>query len=235
VHAFRLNEAAFSPDGRYVATAARYAQLWEATTGRLVYTLHGGEGDAGVGVGPEVDEIGFSPDGTTIVSVGADIRLWKAKSGRLVAVLKQPGRFLPAVHFSPNGKLLVTEGGDYTARVWDVGTGNLRAQLGQSAYDAALRFSRDGRWVVTAGEDGAMRVWEAATGRLLMTFRGDGQPLHSVDLSDASNLVLTASDDGVRVFRCTACEPTARVVALARTRVTGLFSQSTLKRELGPA
>jgi len=70
-HDMMVNAVAFSPDGRYVATASwdNTARLWEASTGDEVVRLkHPGR----------VEVVAFSPDGKYLASASKDdtARLW---------------------------------------------------------------------------------------------------------------------------------------------------------------
>ena len=69
-----------------------------------------------------------------------------------------------AAGFSGDGRLIVTAGGDDSARIWDAASGRelLRIQHG-SSLDTAW-FSPNGTYVVTVGDDGRSRVWRTDSG-----------------------------------------------------------------------
>src|SRR5207244_9643540 len=92
--------AAFSPDGRTLATADRSGRirLWNAGTGRLVRELGRHAGG--------VRDVSFSPDGRLLVSASADgtARVWRPATGGLVRTLSHSGP-VDRAPFSPDGAL----------------------------------------------------------------------------------------------------------------------------------
>src|SRR5437660_363845 len=67
--------------------------------------------------------------------------------------------------FSPDGKRVVTASYDKTAKIWDVSSGSLLANLtGHSNFVFAAAFNPDGNKIVTASFDGLAKVWNANSG-----------------------------------------------------------------------
>jgi WD40 repeat protein len=204
---YRVIHAAISPDGRLVATSTFLhspPQLWDATTGKLLFTL---------GASPAtVPDVEFNPAGEILAtsSVDGTVSFWNPKTGSLTDRMKVATSSSPAsqtdvseAHFSPDGRdLLVSTtdalGNDPQSQVWSLATLRPVTPLLMGG-DAS--WSPDGRLVITTGTDGNARVWDAATGQLVQLLHGPdritGPSLLSPDDGNGAPLyALTASQDG---------------------------------------
>jgi WD40 repeat protein len=117
-----------------------------------------------------------SPDGRRLVTVpsyraeAAPAALWDLQHVRLVAQLTGHVGQVFSARFVRG--LIVTAGGDGTARVWDAVTGEPRQTYGGSArFLADATLSADGTLVIAGDADGTLRFWDAATARPLWTLR----------------------------------------------------------------
>jgi len=167
---------AFSPDGRWLATGAQSAiQLWDVSTGRLVYTL-----DRGAGQWSRTTGLAFSPDSQILAaSSNRLVRLWAVGSGQLTATLQgyqgngalstiftdqgtdeEDLEAITTLAFSPDGQLLAAGSGsaedarseDHTIRVWRLVDRRLIQTLTQPQYAVtSVAFSPDGRWLAAGG------------------------------------------------------------------------------------
>ena len=111
-----------------------------------------------------------------------------------------PGPAGTAAAFSPDGKLLLTAGGD-SARVWDAQTYQPLSPPLKHADGTALslaRLSPDATKVLTTAADEA-RLWDAATGKPLHTFRHDETVWSAGFAPDGSTLVTAGGDGLVRI------------------------------------
>ena len=68
-----------------------------------------------------------------------------------------------ALAFTPDGKTLITTGPDGLAKIWDVATTTVRADLtGHEGQVLRVAVSSDGQTIATGGEDRSVRLWNTA-------------------------------------------------------------------------
>jgi WD40 repeat protein/tRNA A-37 threonylcarbamoyl transferase component Bud32 len=151
-HAKRVEQVAFSPDDRLIATTSRdgTVRLWNSATCTLerVYSGHSGF----------VWSCAFWRNGRTLATAGSDgtVRIWDctAPSDRTpIQTSEQLGTTLAFTR--DNTRLVAVEGGHI--RFWNVATRMPDRSIVTPEGVACLAVSRDGRWLVTNGPEGRNR------------------------------------------------------------------------------
>jgi tetratricopeptide (TPR) repeat protein len=155
-HPGLINDVAFSPDGRLIATACddNNARLWSVETGL--------QATPPLGHFAPVWRTLFSPDGKILLTFGGDgvARLWKTSSGMAMVEPLHPEARLAECCFDSSGRRVATASVDGATRVWDAATGEpLTPGLRHAGEAYSVQFSPDGRWLLTAGEDQTARLW----------------------------------------------------------------------------
>jgi WD40 repeat protein len=121
-HLARVDEVAWSPDGKLLASGSddKTIRLWDGVTFRPLRTLKEHHGN--------VHNLAWSPDGKSLASAtepGGELFLWKVGKDRPVQTLLNghPGE-IRGFSWSPDGKTLVSANlAEKRVRFWDVHTG----------------------------------------------------------------------------------------------------------------
>ena len=146
--------AVLSPGGLGVATTkGNDAQLWDASTGKLLHTLAGHTA--------QVNDAEYSPNGLKLVTVSSDHtgRIWSTRSGALLRKLIGHFFSVNTGSFSPDGHWIVTTS-QFTDGLWNADTGQLLFYIGRSTKPlTSASFNPSGNWILTGSEDGTASVY----------------------------------------------------------------------------
>ena len=163
--------ADLSPDGRLVATGNGdgIVRIFDAASGRLLDTLVGHQ-DLGFFVR-------FSPGGKRLVSVAVDrtARVWDVRTGRQLAALSHAGLVQDADFLHED--FIVTSDTEGSARIWDIGSGEVVSELvGHEKHIAFLVVDQDRDEMATASDDGTVRIWRPGSGASILEVHRHGYP-----------------------------------------------------------
>jgi dipeptidyl aminopeptidase/acylaminoacyl peptidase len=202
----RVYDIAYSPDGKWLATASGdpgqsgEVKLWVAEPnggGKPVRDLLESTDSALA--------VAFSPDSTRVAAAGADraVRVWEVATGKQVALIEDHADWVLDLAFSPDGKRIATASRDKTCKVFDLEKKeSLVTFPGHAQTVYAVAFSPDGALVASGGEDNQIRLWKSDDdGKQARQIGGFGGPVFQVRYTpDGKSLVACGSDRSVRVF-----------------------------------
>ncbi|MDQ0763070.1 caspase, EACC1-associated type [Streptomyces canus] len=126
--------AAFSPDGKTLATARTTVaeesldtpvRLWNTETGKLRLTLTGHTNGVG--------SMDFTPDGKVLVTASTDhtVRLWNPATGKSTRTLGGGADdYVYNMVLSPDGTTIATWGGTASTQLWNRATGERTIDVG---------------------------------------------------------------------------------------------------------
>jgi WD40 repeat protein/serine/threonine protein kinase len=189
-----LYHAEFSPDGSKVLTSSddHTAKVWDATSGRMLLTLHHDD---------DVYDATSSPDGRWIVSSSKDktARIWDAETGRLLRTLPHHDTVWRAC-FSPDLHLIATASQDKSVQLWNAQTGEpVGGPLVHRSHVERVNFSPDGRFLSTKSWNEGGYVWDVTTGQKLFESTDTGF-FGELPFSPDSKEFLTGDSSSVRVW-----------------------------------
>jgi WD40 repeat protein len=131
-HAGTIRGISLTPDGMQLISAGddKVIRVWDWQAGKTIRTIRGQVGPGGEG---KIYTIALSPDGRWLAAAGwmapglgvrnsevGDIRLFDFRTGELAGLLSGHSDAVNSLAFSPDGKRLLSGGGDRTAILWDV-------------------------------------------------------------------------------------------------------------------
>jgi WD40 repeat protein len=188
--------AAFSPDGKRLASASR---IWDVS-GHEILTLKC-EGQA--------NRVAFSPDGKRLaIGYGGSVKIVDVATGKEVLTLQGHTAMVNSVAFSPHRDCLASASDDKTVKIWDLASGREKVCLRRHTSSVrCVAFDPDGKRVATASGDQTVKVWDPARGNVILTLVGHTHVVYSVAFSpDGKRLASTADDDTVKMWDATTGE-----------------------------
>ena len=157
-HNGEVNQLAFSPDGKTLATSGWDGKicLWDTNTGTALSKL--------TEHGHPMTALVFSPDGKTLASAARhELCLWDIGTPDISLRTRNKERrpTIKALVFSPDSGTLVSGSRNSRIQLWDAHTGSL---LSTHAADTGQMnvfvFSPDGKTLVSGSSNGTILLWD---------------------------------------------------------------------------
>lgn len=190
-------QAAWSPDGRYMAVGQHdgAVEVWNTESMQVIQKLKGSAS--------YVDNLSWSPDSKRI-AVGDDkgrLRVWNVESGdALYSELIHSNR-IDDLAWSPDGRMIAAGGWDNMIRVVDAATAKQLFAIQDTSYVNAVSWSPDGKFLASGGLSNLVKIIDAAGGKELFTLSGHKNSVRQVAWSPDGKLVASvASDSTIRVW-----------------------------------
>lgn len=217
---------AFSRSGKFfVASGIEDSAfiVWDAATGKEVLRLDKVEGletitalalnekilaASGSGPGEKEARLVKLWDIGTMREVGmfrskydSIVAIQFSPGGNLLAALSRSGRFIYGGHtcplqFSPDDRILATDGGDLTLTLWDIQSGRERFAI-QNVKDGGRKTPAKSVSSIGSMHGTILKLWSAADGNALVTLQGHDSDINCAVFSPDGRRVVTGGFDGV--------------------------------------
>ncbi|KAF2019219.1 WD40 repeat-like protein [Aaosphaeria arxii CBS 175.79] len=195
---FFVNDLAFTPNGRQLASGAieAEARLWDTTTLAPLAKLKGPAN--------KISSVTISADGMLMAGGSDDttVVIWDLNTHTILHTLREHSRWVNSVAFSPDGKLLASGSMDESVRVWNPENGEQLSVLeSNSSCINAVAFSPDNSMIAAASVDQTVRLWNIKSEEIILLLDGHTGSVNSVRFSpDGMRIVSGADDKTVRVW-----------------------------------
>ena len=162
----RVNALAFSPDGRWLATAAgepsRSGQIkiWATDSGALVREFMKPHKDT-------VLALDFSGDGKWLASGSSDraVRVWETQTGKMHRNLEAHSSQVLAVSLRSDGRRVASASADNSVKTWDIQRSDVVATFASFTKEVSfLRYLGRGDELVAASGAPAVKILKDAGG-----------------------------------------------------------------------
>jgi WD40 repeat protein len=192
-HAYTVNDVAFSPDGRRLASVGSdgTAKVWEVASGKLLRTF---------ATSSYATKVAFDRLGTGIVAIDADNRptIWDAATGAVIFKAGQADGDAVTT-LSRDGAVLATvasgEAEGKAVRLRQVSDNALLRVLEGSGAFHDLDFSPDGKHLAAAGDDQSVVQWEVRGAAAPRVLKGHTGAVRAVAYSPDGKHLASGSDD----------------------------------------
>jgi WD40 repeat protein/tRNA A-37 threonylcarbamoyl transferase component Bud32 len=199
------SQAAFSPNGRWVAVA----NTTPMPTGEVGFEVRLWDAATGQPTGPPVKHTGFPQDlvfrddgRQLLVNALDEAVIWRVTDGRPDGEPSRRARPAGGLAFQPGGPCLLETNERNEVLLWESEGERLPRTLVRPPADEDLdvdlplaRFSPDGLYVLVRLGTNAVQVWDAMRGRPVCPPLFHGTPLRLAGFSPDGRFVLTAGRD----------------------------------------
>ncbi len=145
----------------------------------------------------------FTPDGKRIISTALrQIWVWDVATGLTITNWLAHSNTISDLQFSRDGRLMITASDDGTARIWDLGTSTLLADLPNKATVLTASFNPAVSRVLVLTSSGKLNIWTMPPApRLERTINTTRGPYHHARwANDGRRVLATSTSDTAMIW-----------------------------------
>ncbi len=196
---------AISNDGRLLAGEGNdhNVVVAEIATSQVQHTLQG--------MTEPLVYLEFSPDAQRLITVSdkSVMRMWDLASGKELwkldkTQLTQGPGYNPMATWLPNGKSMLTCGGDSMVRQWNAETGESEGAFSvKTPYVRSFAISHDGNKLIVSSQfNGLIKLWDLTTQKEIARYVGHTEVAKSAQFSPDEKMIVSCgfSDGTIRIW-----------------------------------
>jgi WD40 repeat protein len=195
----------FLPDNESLALCAHTGgpvSVYHFPTGRIIHDLTGEFQPSALLRHPDGRILLIESVGSVFTSpprVG--IQVWDVMASRIIQRFEGHNQRLVCSILSPDGRTVATRGDDGYIRLWELATGQQRANIfeGEQTNSTGTQyfaFSPDGRTIASANRrEPRVYLWDVPTGNEIAKFNAHERPMYTVEFTPDGRRMITGSQD----------------------------------------
>jgi len=193
--------AAFSPNGKTIATVSNIIRLWDIETGKEINYVKG--------YADKIISLSFLSDGKILASGSRDgtIRLWNIENEKEIKVLYGHTDVITSLCSSSVDKIFASGSRDGTIRLWNIENGKeIKVLYGHTDVVTSVCSSPVDKIFASGSRDGTIRLWNIENGKEIKVFYVHSNCVTSICFSpDGKTLASVSEDDTIHTSDNSIC------------------------------